>query len=139
MGMIIGTPYPIRRHPRGYLHGQEGTNQIRSCLLSLLMTEPGERVMLPEYGTPLRQLLFDPNDTTIAFKAKQVIKDSISRWEPRITVQSLEVTAPDPASLDVADDMTETGSMLFIRIIFVDPQNISDVQELKMELPLGGL
>lgn len=102
------------------------------------MTDPGERVMLPEYGTPLKQLLFDPNDTTIAFKAKQMIKDSISRWEPRITVNALDVlTPPDPTSLDMSDDLTETGSMLLIRILFVDPQEISNVQELKLELPLG--
>jgi phage baseplate assembly protein W len=46
---FLGAPYPIIKSPRGLLRTQSGINQIKSDLLVLLLTEPGERVMLPEF------------------------------------------------------------------------------------------
>jgi len=62
---FIGAPYPISRHPLGMLRSQKGVNQVKSDLLVLLLTEPGERVMLPAFGTPLKQFFFEQNDSVI--------------------------------------------------------------------------
>ncbi len=95
--------------------------------------------MLPEYGTPLRKLIFEPNDSTIADTAREMIIKSITTWEPRITVQQIEVsTNIDPSSLDKNDTKDEIEHILSIRIIFFDPENIQDVQQLKLEVPLTG-
>jgi phage baseplate assembly protein W len=107
--------------------------------LVLLLTNPGERVMEPNFGTPLRELLFDPNDLTLRIKAKNMIINSIKKWEPRIAVQNVEVSSiVDKNSLNKEDNRQDLEHILFIRIIFVDPQNIKEVQELTLEVPLGG-
>ena len=94
--------------------------------------------MQPAFGTPLRTLLFEPNDATTALAAKNMIINSIKRWEPRIAIQNIEVsTIVDKTSLNPTDDLSEIDHILFIRIIFVDPQNIKSVQELTLEVPLG--
>src|SRR5438309_1720416 len=119
-----GVPYPLSKDSKGYFRKQNGLNQIKSDLLILLLTNPGERVMLPDFGTDLRSLFFDQNDLLVAQKAKQLIIDSIKQWEPRISVSQINVSATvDKSSLSPFDNGTELPHVLFIQISFVDPQN----------------
>ena len=139
MEKFLGAPYPIQTNAKGYLHTISGVDTIRSDLLILLLTNPGERVMIPEYGTDLRQLMFEPNDPLLESRAQSIIADAIRNWEPRITVENIEVTsAVDDSYLDQADDKSEKAMILGIRIVFFDPQDIQDVQELVLEVPLQG-
>lgn len=136
-----GAPYPITRHPLGVLRTQRGVNQIKSDLLVLLLTEPGERVMLPEFGTPLKQFFFEQNDSVIVEKVRQAIANSIRNWEPRIAVTAIEVTNSRDSikpSLNPMDNGESAGHVLMIRIMFTDFDDIRSVQELKLEIPLGG-
>lgn len=139
MRIFKGVPYPIKKSPLGFLGATDGIDQIKADMLVLLLTTPGERVMNPDFGTPLKKLLFDPNDITLQLTAKNMIINSIKRWEPRIAVQNIEVTSKvDQISLNKNEAKHDLEHILFIRIIFVDPQNIREVQELVLEVPLGG-
>lgn len=138
---FTGAPYPIVRHPLGLLRPQTGVGQVKSDLLVLLLTEPGERVMLPEFGTPLKQFFFEQNDSVIVEKVREVIANSIRKWEPRIAVTAIDVTNSRGGimpSLNPLDEGQDIGSILMIRIEFTDFDNIRSVQELKLEIPLGG-
>jgi phage baseplate assembly protein W len=132
---FLGAPYPIKKTPLGLLATQHGLNQIKSDLLVLLMTNPGERCMLPDFGTPLRTLLFEPNDQIIADRATEMIIESITQWEPRITVKKIEVFV-EPNLEEFQDD---NGNVLYIKIMFHDPEEIQEIQELQLKLPLGNL
>lgn len=134
---FLGCPYPILKTPRGLLATQGGLNQIKSDLLVLLMTNPGERVMLPEFGTPLRTLMFEPNDAVIIQQARQIIIDSVSQWEPRITVSDISVSLLPSSQMVTGDDAESASHVLFVSISFYDPNLINQVQELKLQLPLG--
>ena len=132
-------PYPLMSDARGTLHTQTGISQVKSDLLSLLLTNPGERVFLPMFGTPLRKLVFEQNDINLIGEAKAMIVNSITSWEPRITVDAIEVTnGLEEDSRHSDDDLTEQGAVLGIKIMFFDPESILDLQELTLELPLGG-
>jgi len=134
---ILGLPYPIQKDPRGFLHTQKGVEQVKSDMLVLLLTNPGERVMLPEFGTPLRDLMFEPNDGQIEAKAREMIIDSINLWEPRIVVSAIEVSSDvDTDDLNPQDNQTQKEHVLSIKIMFSDPENIQQIQELKLNLPL---
>lgn len=138
---FLGAPYPIVKHPLGMLRTQRGMNQVKSDLLVLLLTEPGERVMLPEFGTPLKKYIFEQNDSTIVERVKETIANSIRTWEPRIAVSNIEVTnSPDSMknSLNISESGQDLDHILMIRILFSDFDNIQQVQELKLEVPLGG-
>jgi len=139
MRLFLGVPYPIVKNARGFLYSQDGIDQIKSDMLVLLLTNPGERVMNPTFGTPLRKLIFEPNDVALRLQAKNMIINSIKKWEPRIAVTNIEVSSKiDKNSLNKAEQKQDLEHILFIRIIFVDPQNIKEVQELLLEVPLGG-
>lgn len=138
MRKFLGLPYPVKKTPLGFFYSQDGINQIKSDMLTLLLTNPGERIMNPHFGTPLRSLMFDPNDGALQFTARNMIINSIKKWEPRIAVQNIEVKSKiDNDSLDKSDQRQDLEHILFIRIIFVDPENITEIQELVLEVPLG--
>ena len=138
---FIGAPYPMTRHPRGILRSQKGVNQVKSDLLVLLLTEPGERVMLPDFGTPLKQFFFEQNDSVIVERVREEIANSIRTWEPRIAVTAIEVSNSHESvapSLSPMDDGESSDHVLMIRIQFTDFDDVQSVQELKLEIPLGG-
>jgi phage baseplate assembly protein W len=139
MEKFLGAPYPVTKDAMGYFRKQGGVEQIKSDLLILLLTNPGERVMLPDFGTGLRDLIFEPNDATLHTRARDLIINAIAKWEPRITVDQVEVLSNvDDTSLNFDDNRNEEESILMIRILFLDPDNIQTVQELSLEVPLGG-
>jgi phage baseplate assembly protein W len=137
MANFLGLPYPIVKNPLGFFKTQSGISQIKSDLLSLLLTNPGERVFLADYGTPLKRLIFEQNDAVLEATAKNMISDSISKWEPRIAVSQIEVSRSIPnSSLNPEDPGEDIDNILYIKITFVDPEQISEVQELRLQIPL---
>lgn len=137
---FLGAPYPIISTARGLLATQRGVEQIKADLLQLLLTNPGERVMLPNFGTPLREIIFEPNDTISSEQVRDMIINSIRTWEPRITIEQIDVLSQaDRESLDDSDPLEDVEHIMMIRILFFDPENISEVQELKLEVPLAGI
>lgn len=138
---FLGAPYPIVKHPLGMLRTQRGVNQVKSDLMVLLLTEPGERVMLPEFGTPLKKYIFEQNDSIIVDRIKETISNSIRTWEPRIAVSAIDVTNSSQnmrSSMNLNDKLEDINHVVMIRIEFSDFDNIQQVQELKLEIPLGG-
>lgn len=139
MADFKGLAYPLTKTPKGYFPVTTGAELIKGDLLTLLLTNPNERVMNLSYGTPLRSLLFEPNDPILADTARQMIIDSIRRWEPRIVIDAIEVNNnADLASLNSEDDLTNAENVLSIKILFRDPQDIQEVQELVLQVPLQG-
>ena len=121
-----GAPYPIVSTARGLLATQRGVDQIKADLLQLLLTNPGERVMLPNFGTPLREIMFEPNDKTSSEHVRDIIINSIRTWEPRITIEHIDVlNQADQESLNEDDSLEDIDHVMMIRILFFDPENIS--------------
>lgn len=133
-----GIPYPITKNPKGFFFIQDGIDQIKADMLILLLTNPGERVMLPSYGTPLRRLMFEPNDPKLILETRNMIARSLKMWEPRVAITQIYVqNGLDQTSRNMDDDGTETDSVLLIRVLFVDRARIDEVFELKLEVPVA--
>lgn len=75
-------------------------NEIKQAIRIILLTAPGERVMRPEFGCRIHELVFEPNNRATAVQAEQYITEALSRWEPRIAVTRVEAK-PETAHLDV--------------------------------------
>ena len=82
----------LRVSARGGIDMVDGDESVRQAILLLLSTVPGERIMRPEYGCLIHQLVFSPNDATTAGLAIHYVQRAIDLWEPRIDVVSLDAT-----------------------------------------------
>lgn len=69
---------------------------IKSSLHILLTTRLGERVMLPEYGCNLEELLFESLNRTLITYTIDLIKTAILYHEPRIDVLRIDISETDP-------------------------------------------
>jgi len=63
---------------------------IKSDLILLLTTEKGERYYLPEYGTNLKNFIFEPSDQATQFAIEEDIKKAVKRFIPKLTIKTVE-------------------------------------------------
>jgi hypothetical protein len=91
-----GLAFPVRVGADGRLARSSGAENVRESMRLILLTEPQERVMLPQFGGGLGRLLFRPNTTATHRLMEETIKGALGRWEPRIRVTEVAAAA-DPA------------------------------------------
>lgn len=83
----IGITLPLRNGNSGYFEQSYDTlTQVKSNIINLLNTRPGERRMQPTFGCRLWNLLFEQNVDSLPEIASNVIKEDISMWIPNVTV-----------------------------------------------------
>jgi len=90
-----GLPSPTRRGSGGYFQTAYTREIIYSSLYNILSTRKGERVYLPEFGTRLDTLLFEPLDGVTRKLAENIVTEDIQRWETRIQLLDVKVGQND--------------------------------------------
>jgi phage baseplate assembly protein W len=95
-GTIFG---PILPRDNGFPNTQQWNLNIdkdlkvlESSVKMLLITEVGERVMEPTYGTNLRSVLFTPDQRLAQNLVTNEIASAVAKWEPRVQLASVDMT-----------------------------------------------
>jgi phage baseplate assembly protein W len=87
--------FPLGVDETGAIALISGPESIERSMTMVLSTAPGERVMRPNFGCAIWNLLFDPvNDNTLGLMA-QSVRQALGQWEPRIDVDGV-TASPDP-------------------------------------------
>lgn len=73
----------------------QGSDNIRESIRIILSTEPGERLMLPNFGAGLKRFLFEPNTVATHRLIEERVTQSLNMWEPRISLDSVDVIADE--------------------------------------------
>lgn len=68
---------------------------IHESIRQILGTPRGSRFLLPEFGSRLQELLFEVNDAILRGLMRHEVGDVLARWEPRIVVEEVQVTADE--------------------------------------------
>jgi phage baseplate assembly protein W len=64
---------------------------IRQSILIILETAKGERVMRPDFGCGIHELVFTAVDSTAVQRIRSVVEDALRRYEARVEVLGIEV------------------------------------------------
>ncbi|GAD64724.1 GPW/gp25 family protein [Aquipseudomonas alcaligenes] len=87
-------PYSFDGHGRSR-EADEAT-WIRGLIEQVLFTAPGERVMRPDFGSGLRELVFAPNSPELAATVQFLVQGALQQWlADLIQVEAVEVSAVD--------------------------------------------
>ena len=91
-----GLAFPLQVNPQGGIALASGERDIEQAIRIILGTAPGERVMRPEFGCRIHELIFAPQDAATQSLVVYYVEEALLQWEPRIDVQEVDVH-PDPA------------------------------------------
>jgi phage baseplate assembly protein W len=87
-----GWAFPLQLTPAGKVEMAAYEEDIRQAIYVILSTNPGERVMRPDFGAGLRALVFEPLNTTTMELARRRVEQALILWEPRIDVHQVKVS-----------------------------------------------
>jgi len=91
-----GIRFPFGINEVGQVASLTSDDNIRARILQILLTSPGERVMRPEFGCGLRDLVFDPNNDVLAATTEFTAAKALQQWlVDEIIVQSVDVSNED--------------------------------------------
>jgi phage baseplate assembly protein W len=93
---------------------------IRQSLEIILFTSVGERVMRPTFGSTLQESFFDAIDSVSIDIMKDAIDQAILNFEPRVTLNELEIETSDinDGVLKINLDYTIRGINVRTNIVF---------------------
>jgi len=92
--MSIRVHFPYQFDGRGATREDDEAAWIRGLIEQVLFTAPGERVMRPDFGSGLRELVFAPNSPELAATTQFLVQSALQQWlSDLITVESVEVEA----------------------------------------------
>jgi phage baseplate assembly protein W len=101
--VFVGTGWnwPVEPDATGAIALISGTDELEQAMYLVLATAPGERPMRPEFGCRLQEYVFASSDANTAGLLADEVRRALIRWEPRIVVQDVVVSADadEPSTL----------------------------------------
>jgi len=92
--MATNLRYPFEIDGRGRTRQADEAAWIRGLVEQVLFTAPGERVMRPDFGSGLRQLVFAPNSPELAATTQFLVQGALQQWlGDLIVVEAVEAEA----------------------------------------------
>src|SRR2546421_9657286 len=91
--------FPFRIDPASHQAAQTGYEaHVEQMIRQVLLTSPGERADLPEFGCGLRQLLFAPFSDALTTTTKMQVQQALHQWlGNQIQVVNVNVATPEQA------------------------------------------
>ena len=96
--------YPYRFAPLGNTAETADEPHIRDLIEQVLFTSPGERVMRPDFGSGVAQLVFAPNSVELASATQMLIQGALQQWLGNlIRIEEVAVDAAGEVQHGAAD------------------------------------
>jgi Bacteriophage baseplate protein W len=101
----VGWKFPLQVNSGGGMAVSLYEQRVEESIYLILSTSKGERVMLPDFGCGIHDLVFQVNDPRTRSVVVEQVRQALVRYEPRVDV--LNVTA---------DSAVEQPNLLLIRV-----------------------
>lgn len=96
----VGWKFPLQVTPGGKIAQARYEQRIEESIYLILSTAKGERVMLPDFGCGIHDLVFAPNNAGTVAMVTQTVRKALVAYEPRIDVLDINTeTAPEQLNL----------------------------------------
>jgi phage baseplate assembly protein W len=93
----VGWTFPVQLDGNNQIAVARYEESVRQAIWMILGTARGERVMRPDFGCGIHDLVFAVNSAGTAGRVASAVRQALIQWEPRIDVQNVTVT-PDLAA-----------------------------------------
>ncbi len=89
-----GWKYPITSNNNS-ISLSEGIDNISESIMLILGTSKGERIMRPDFGCNINDLVFEVNNTATTTMISYHVEEALTRWEPRINILGVDVSTDE--------------------------------------------
>jgi len=91
-----GITLPVQRGNSGFFATAfTSFEQAKSNLKNLLLTRKGERILQPNFGSGIHELLFEQATDNLEERLQENITDSVNFWLPYINIDTIDVEMTD--------------------------------------------
>jgi uncharacterized protein len=92
-----GWKFPVQIDPMsGRVAMSELEQDIRESIYIILATAPGERVMRPDFGCGIHELVFSTMSSATMGLFESRVREAITRWEARVEILRVDVFTKEP-------------------------------------------
>jgi len=92
-----GWKFPVQIDPTtGLIAMSEMEQDIKESIFIILKTALGERLMRPEFGCGIHDLVFSSMSTMTLGLFESRVREAINRWESRVEILRLDVFTKEP-------------------------------------------
>jgi len=88
----VGWKFPVRAGGDGKIIMSRFEDDIHEAIRIILGTAKGERVMQPDFGCGIHDMVFEPINTTTLSLIQNSVREGLTVWEPRIEVINVAVS-----------------------------------------------
>ena len=123
----IGLSFPLRKDSNNdFRLTKNSLEQSRHNLRNLLLTQVGERVGQPEFGSRLRELCFEQQNDELPVKLEEEVRRATGVWLPYINIQEVKT-------------LTEEGdkNKIFVEVKFSTTLNPQTMESITMDASYG--
>jgi phage baseplate assembly protein W len=115
-----GWGFPVGLDDDGQVRRAHGGDSIRDAVWLVLSTAAGERVMRPDFGCGIQDLLFEAAGTSTAGLLIRQVREALIRWEPRIDVLDVTVRSEpeSPSTLLLQVDYQVRGTNTVFNLVY---------------------
>lgn len=119
-GYSVSLPLVYNKEDGPFALNKNMIDVVKQNLKTLILTDKGERIMLPNFGVGLRKFLFENMSDTINVQIEQEIIEQVRRYMPFVNIRRVLVLE-DPDVLN----------KLYISVEFIVPAlNVADVLQI---------
>jgi phage baseplate assembly protein W len=126
MAQSVNINYPFKDSKKGFfLDLNVDPNQaIKADLLHLILTQRGQRLYMPDFGTNLLKFIFEPNDELTYAGILEEIRSVTKKFLPKLTFTELKIEPSDESDYAavvtmqyvITDGVFDTTDIIVIKI-----------------------
>ena len=108
----VGVAYPFHIDSSATVAVSAYEKSVEESIKIIISTKLGERIMRPDFGCRIHELLFAPNNTTTHNLAAYYVAEALKKWENRILIKDIKAysSGENSMNIDIEYQIRDTNS-----------------------------
>lgn len=130
----LAPKFPLKVDSKdGYKMVRDYRALVRQNLINLLLTNPGERVMMPRFGVGVNQMIFEHGSSPVVDTVMANIVTQSGQYMPYITIEDISLNQNETTATAMADE-----HLAVLRVVYtIDPIGVVEAVDIDVATKIG--
>lgn len=113
----------------GKIKTNKGIDRLEQSMRQIIITPKGSRFFVPDFGSMLYSIVYEPNDFILSDLACLYVREAIEEWEPRVRIEEIQtdyLTDPTVLYMNIIYRVLSTNSLE--NFVYALNRNIKEVR-----------